>query len=172
MLSRINILKIIKDHFNTLNNINKVNGGMTFWDCFGFLILPAALSCYLCTTSLDFNSHLSDLITSISILGGFLFNLLAVIYGLMDKIQRDLQLQAENSLKKTFVKQIHINISFNILLSIFLIVILVIYPHFKCLNSLVDLIFRFSISFLLLLFLLTILMVLNRIYIILKKDVN
>jgi len=102
-------------------------------------------------------------------MGGFLFNLLAIIYGLMDKLKAD---SKDDPIKMRFVKEIHVNISFNIFLSFLLLLLLIIYscqPNNNCF-SITDYIFSFLIYFLLILFVLTMLMILNRIYIIMKKE--
>lgn len=171
MFNRINFLKIIKDHFATLNNINVPNGKITMWDFLTFIILPAIISAYFCVLNLDINTYLSNIITAVAIFGGFLFNLLAIIYGLMDKLQADANGSPADSLKRIFVKQIHINISFNILLSIFLTVFLIVYPYVICKLNVIDIVFQFLIYYCLILFLLTLLMILNRVYILLKRDI-
>ena len=87
----------------------------------------------------------------------------------MDKLQHDVK-ESENELKKIFVKQIHVNISFNILLAIILVTLLIIFSQIQCFSAALKLTFNFLLLFFLSLFLLTILLVLNRVYVIMKKD--
>lgn len=177
MIARINIWKIIVDHFGTLRHTSNLNSKYIYWkDLLLFICLPILVSFTLTILGYTFEQCLGDLITAISILGGFLFNLLAIIYGQIDKIKSDLNPNDNNELqdlKKRFVTEIHSNISFCIVLSLILIVSL--------LSIKVDpiwlfdtIIFKKSITFLnytlLLMFFLTLLMIINRIYILLKKD--
>jgi hypothetical protein len=170
MFQRINVGKIIVDHFRTLRRLN--DNKVSKWDFSLFVFFPLSVAITFTYFNVGLSNHITDLITSVSIIGGFLFNLLAIIYGLMDKIKDD---AAGNPIKKVFVKEVHINISFNILVSLFLLVVLIIHSYvdhsytilwqlmlYKSLTAL--------IYFLLILFLLTMLMILNRVYILLKKD--
>ncbi len=82
--------------------------------------------------------------------------------------------ESENDdLKKKFVKEIHINISFCIVLSILIVLTLLLttidIPDFEF-NWLIDKIIIGMNYFLMTLFLLTLLMILNRVYILLKKE--
>lgn len=169
MISRINIWKIVNDHIKTLRNINSVSEGISRPDLLLFFIFPGIMSAILTYKEIRINNKITILITAVSILGGFLFNLLAVIYGLMDKLKTD---AADNELKSRFVKEIHVNISFNIFLSFLLILLLIMYSYQaeSVCFSIFDYIFTGTLYFLLILFLLTMLMILNRIYIIMKKE--
>jgi hypothetical protein len=128
---------------------------------------------YLAFLKVDLSKHVADLITTVSIIGGFLFNLLAIIYGLMDKLEEE---ASNNILKKIFAKEIHINISFNILLSLFLLIALIIYSYLgevvfaKIWQKISYYALKSTIYFLIILFFLTMLMILNRIYILLKRE--
>lgn len=172
MFQRINIGKIIIDHLKTLKRIDSDNNGISLGDFILFILLPLCVGILLVYFNVNLSKHVSDLITSVSIIGGFLFNLLAIIYGLMDKLEQD---ASGDQLKAVFVKEVHINISFNILVSLFLLVTLILYSYlggcyklfwqrmlYEALTA--------GIYFLLILFLLTMFMILNRIYILLKKN--
>lgn len=179
MFKRINCIKIIKDHIHTLRDIGSKKKRMHIPDLFLFFLIPFGMAAMLSYFEISLSSHITDLITAISIIGGFLFNLLAIIYGLMDKITLDIQGESldkvNRGLKSIFIKEVHINISFNILISFILLILLIFYSYFKDMvlcgevkaftnHMLVALIY-----FLLILFTLTMLMILNRIYILLKK---
>lgn len=172
MLSRINIGKIISDHFRTLRKLGSESNRIYYIDFILFILLPVGVA--ILSVYLDFNlqKHVNNLIAAISIFGGFLFNLLAIIYSQIDKIRNDATSE-NNVLKKTFVREIHINISFNIVLAIFLVVTLLIFSAEINIIGYTDLIRQVFLSlnmFLLSLFGLTLLMILNRVYILLKKD--
>lgn len=172
MLSRINIGKIISDHFRTLRKLGSKSKKIYFGDFILFILLPiiiAVISAYL---NFNLEKYVNNLIAAISIFGGFLFNLLAIIYSQIDKIKGDATSE-NNELKKTFVREIHINISFNIVLSIFSVIALLIFSaefNLGCYTFIITKALLTINVFLLSIFGLTLLMVLNRVYILLKKD--
>lgn len=187
MFKRINIFKIIRDHLKTLKRIDMLRAGMSIQDFCLFFFLPMLIASVLIYLNVRLERHIADLITSISILSGFLFNLLAIVYGLMDKLQADAKAEATNdrpSLKTTYVKEIHTNISFNILVSLLMLFLLLAhsfinkynicliyicnYCHLGSLNIVDGL--SWLIYSLLGIFSLTMLMILNRIYILLNKN--
>jgi hypothetical protein len=172
MLARINILSIIKDHFGTLRNLNSSKNRISWQDVVLFIVTPILIAIILVYKDLTFEKQLGNLIAAISIFGGFLFNLLAIIYSQFDKIEIDAN-KEDNDLKKRFVKEIHINISFCIVVSILIVMTLLLstidIPKFRydwLLNKIIIGINYFLMS----LFLLTLTMVLNRVYILLKKE--
>jgi hypothetical protein len=172
MLSRINIFQIIRDHFKTLRSLNQKTKGIYWQDFILFILFPIALSGFATYKNYSLQNQVTNLIAATSIIGGFLFNLLAIIYGQIDKIKSDADTE-QNYLKKVFVKEIHINISFGIVLSIILVLTLILYSIdfkgeqiFEVLNKALLAINYFLITE----FTLTILMVVNRVYILLKKD--
>ena len=171
MLSRINIISIIRDHFSTLRSLNQKSKRINWKDFILFIILPFIISILLVLKNYDFQKQFTNLIAAISIFGGFLFNLLAIIYSQIDKIKDDAN-NEQNSLKKKFVNEIHINISFCIVLSITLVLTLLLstidIPCFRF-DWLIKKIVIGINYFLLMLFLLSLTMVLNRVYILLKK---
>ena len=174
MFKRINILVIINAHLSTLRQIDRVSKGIYWKDLVLFFIIPIITSALLTWKNIDLTDEVANLITAFAILGGFLFNLLALIYNSMDKLASDVA-QTNISIKKIFLKEIHANISFSILLSIFTVIFLLLYSY-KYPNIIPYTYLKrgllFINYFLLLLFFLTILMVLYRIFILLKKDVE
>jgi len=173
MFNRINISKIIYAHLKTLRRLDQnKNSESIYWkDTITFFIFPGLLSILLCYLELNVKSQLANLIAIISIFGGFLFNLLAIIYSYTDKIN------SSNStpIQKIFVKEINSNISFCILLSIFIVIVLLSYaliPEHNCalIMKYIIHIIEYIIYFLSILFFLTLLMVLSRIFILLEKE--
>ncbi|MBB6501223.1 magnesium-transporting ATPase (P-type) [Pedobacter cryoconitis] len=178
MFHRINFYNIINDHLITLRRIDTPAKKISTGDFLLFFLFPLLISITLSYFKIKVDNHIAELITAVSIIGGFLFNLLAIIYGLMDKLIKDTQNQLPKSesgtLKKIFIKEVHINISFNILISLFLLICLLAYsylPKNYCAQWMM--IFNYVLTaliyFLLIIFFLTMLMILNRIYILLKK---
>lgn len=179
MMQRINIYRIVKDHLKTLRSLNQSYNFINIGDFLLFFIFPSIISLTLTLLSYNFIKQLDNLIASISILGGFLFNLLAIIYSQIENIKTDVEKlgnndknKIEREIKNKFINEIHSNISFAIVLSLFLILsllsITIEIPEFKY-KTLVENIFIFINYFLMQLFTLTLLMIINRIYILLKK---
>lgn len=172
MLKRINILSIIKDHFGTLTRLDSKSKRIYRKDLLLFVGLPAIIGTWLAFIGFSIKPFVGNLIAAVAIFGGFLFNLLAIIYSQIDKIRDDAN-NEQNELKKRFVKEIHINISYSIVLSLLIIIVLI-----ACTTELPSFQFDWLVKkialgltyFLLGKFLLTLLMVLNRVYILLKKD--
>lgn len=174
MLDRINILKIIKDHLGTLRSLNQSSNRIYWKDFLLFFIFPFIVSSFLIWKEYSFEEQLGNLIAAISIFGGFLFNLLAIIYSQMENIKKDAKTE-DDKLKTRFINEIHINISFCIVLSILIVVTLLLttidIPKFEYLMVIEKFIVGLN-YFLMILFLLTLTMVLNRVYILLKKGVT
>lgn len=172
MFKRINILSIVKDHFGTLTRLDSKSKRVYWKDLVLFIGLPAVVGVLLAYKGFSIKPFIGNLIAAVAIFGGFLFNLLAIIYSQIDKIRDDAKSE-ENELKKLFVKEIHINISYSIVLSLLIIIVLIgctaELPQFQY-EWLVKKIALGLTYFLLGKFLFTLLMVLNRVYILLKKD--
>ena len=160
MFNRIDIIKIIKAHARTLRDLNqKIDDNTIYWrDILTFLIWPAILSYIFYILKLNLVSQIANLIAIISIFGGFLFNLLAIIYSYIDKTKS----QFTSEVKRRFASEINANISFCILLSIFIILLLLIFSLLP--NNL------YIIYYFLILFFLTLLMVLTRVFTLLQKE--
>lgn len=167
MLTRINIFDIVRSHFKTLRSVGQLRG-ITLVDFIIFLLVPIISSFYLGLNNVGFKSLTSDIITAISILAGFLFNLLAIIYTSIDKIKIN---GLNSEIRKQFVLELHSNISYNILLSIFIIPFLLLYKLdiYECW---IDKTLLGINYFLLFSFFLTLLMVLKRIFILLDTSAN
>lgn len=181
-MARINVGRIILDHFKTLHSLNQSYNFINIGDIFLFLGLPFIIAIVTTLNGYNFQNHLSDLIATISILGGFLFNLLVVIYSQIENIKSDLNFSDLNDsdnyekiVKNKFVNEIHINISFAIVLSLFLLITLLsttidlpkILPQKE-----IKLFLIFINYFLMCLFTLTLLMIISRIYVLFKKNTN
>lgn len=175
MFSRIDVRKIFKAHYRTLKNINQK--GTSFSDIFLFILIPFGISIFLVYFEVSIKSQIANLVTALSILAGFLFNLLAIIHTSLGKIKNRIKSKEEQtkSLKFKFANEIHSNISYNILVALFLIIFLVIFAFdikFETMfcSCFYDKLLNFICIFLLIHFLLTLFMILNRIYILLDKE--
>ena len=174
MLKRINILSIVKDHFGTLTKLDSKSKGVYWKDLILFVGSPVTIGVWLAYIGFSIKPFIGDIIAAVSIFGGFLFNLLAIIYSQIDKISDDAN-NEKNELKKIFVKEIHINISYSIVLSLLIIIVLI-----ACTAQLQSFQFDWFVKkialgftyFLLGKFILTLLMILNRVYILFKKGIE
>ncbi len=173
MFSRIDIRKIIVAHMRTIRIIGK---GLDYWGIFLFFISPAIMATIIvCFSNINFEKSISNFLAAECIVGGFLFNPLALIYSILEKIKEKCP---ENDVKMQYAKEIHINISFSILIalvgSFFLVIDDLIVP--KTTSSLPHYLFMIKHVinwvnyFLLGTFFLSLLFILNRIYILLDND--
>ncbi|MDR3625484.1 MAG: hypothetical protein P4L45_01545 [Ignavibacteriaceae bacterium] len=161
IFEKINITQIINDHIETLVNDNKKRPGLD--DCITFLLLPIFISTLLLFLKvyLDVNV-INIIITALAILLGLLFNVIIILF---DIIKRD----STKKIKNNILEQLISNISFAILLSIFAI-IMVLCTFIN--NCFIRLVIHWYIYFILSLFLLTVLMILKRIYTLFKNEIK
>ena len=156
-----------------MRSLNQSSNRIYWKDFVLFFILPIIVSILLVWKEYSFKEQLGNLIAAISIFGGFLFNLLAIIYSQMENIKKDAETE-DDKVKTRFINEIHINISFCIVLSIVIVLSLLLttidIPEFEFLTILEKVINGLN-YFLMILFLLTLTMILNRVYILLKKGV-
>jgi len=164
MLTKINIGKIITDHFATLKDADskKISRG----DFFLFILLPLLFSSVIVMVFCIFltESLVNILITCLSIFVGLLLNLLVIIFDIINKLKTE---NSKDQLKKLFLKEIYANISFCILISIVNIGFLVVTfsgIYFVKLSANV-----LSVA-ILMLFGLTLLMILKRVHILLSNE--
>jgi len=173
MFSKINVLGIVQDHILTLKNYrtNKLH----YPDIFLFVFLPLAIS--LLFIYLDFSLNdgmVNALITSFSVFAALLFNLLLLVYGLTEKEVEKVSISNE---KLSILREIHINVSFCILISVITNTILLTYflKAKSCLLFNINVcslqwILPLTTYYLSIQFLLTLFMILKRIYKLLAKD--
>lgn len=167
MFEKINVWLIIKDHFATL--YRRENPDRVCWqDIVTFFLMPIILSiiCILFFKSVFNNPDTYNLIaTIVSIFGGLLLNLLLLIFDILEKMKED---TPKREKKKKLLMEINANISYSILLSVIIIVTLLInHAEFSCLLR--DFLL-WLLAFLLFHFLTTLLMVLKRVFILLKHE--
>ncbi len=158
---KIDVSEILKDHFKTLKNDNTGKPGRS--DYFLFLILPLAVSMVLIYFELLIKENLIEsLIAALAIFVGLLFNVIVII---IDTIRKSVQ----NDVKSRLLKEVLTNISFTIFLSLVTIIVVLctlftnIYLQFTA-NAVT--------YFLLVEFLITMLMVLKRMYALFKHEMD
>lgn len=183
MFNQINIKKIIDDHFKTIINPT-------------LLICTLLFSSFFITfVTKPINKDLINvLITAYSIFVGLMFNLLLLVFDIIKNLKDCNSIYDDNgnkiqsrvdllNLKKEFTKEIYKNISFAILMSISLVVLLMFYSlspkfNFHQFISVDDLknIIKFSLTwivyFMSSLFLYTLYLILKRIHFLLIKETD
>lgn len=178
MIEKANPTLIVKDHFATLvvDNENKISKG----DVFLFFILPAMIALVLLSINFNLNNDtISLLVTSLSIFAALLFSLLLLIYDIWWKTNgcgtvenRDLRIK--------YLNQIYKNISFEILISVANVIVLILLSvvvtndiegfHWHSLNLII--IVEFLSYYLFGIFILTLLMILKRVHALISTDMK
>ena len=186
MFDNINVWVIVKGHLKTLKVYRSDKTSTE--DVILFLVIPflGALSLVL---FLDYRldvDAINALITSLSVFSGLLFNLLLLIYDLLRKENtkddskiipeesirdesKEISEEVSSSLRRTFLSHIYAHISFTILtavLSITLLLFLFIKINFPILTISINV----AVIFLIINFILTMLMILQRVHILISTE--
>ena len=161
MLTKINITKIIINHFATLQNANSKKA--CFDDYLTFLLIPLLFTSILFYFKVYVTeTAINVIISTLSILVGLLFNVVVLIF---DIIKRD----SANKIKNVVLKQILSNIAFTILLSI----ISILFTLLTLIeNSISKIIFNSILFFLLFNFVITVLMILKRMFHLFHSEID
>lgn len=180
MSSKISVIGIVKDHIATLRN-NRT-GKIHFPDIVLFFIFPGIISGLMLQLGVSLNDgFVNALITSFSIFSALLFNLLLLVYDISDKLDNKPQGTniAENNkiiIRRELLREIYVNVSFSILISMTVVIILLSYflKPSNCVLFTVNVcsaqwILALIVYYLSSQFLLTLFMVLKRIYRLLAK---
>jgi hypothetical protein len=111
---KLDISKIVKDHFKTL--VNDGTGHADFRDWFFFLILPVLASATLLYFKVFIDKgYIDSIIAGLSIFVGLSLNLVVLLFEIAQK-------EKTSDLKKEFIRDVIANISFLILISILTII--------------------------------------------------
>lgn len=159
LLSKINITSIVKNHLNTLVNDNDKRPEFDDW--LTFLIIPIVVAITLSYFDVNLNKDVVNvIITALSIFVGLLFNVVVLVFDIINK-------ESTTAIKKRLMNEIITNISYCILLSLVAILIsLFVFLD----NCFVVKTISFIIYFLLSNFLVTLLMVLKRVYVLFDNE--
>lgn len=161
LFEKIHIGKLLRNHFSTLKDNSTKKAG--FDDYLTFLILPLIIASTLVYLKIELkDSAINIIITTLSILVGLLFNVIVLIF---DIIKRD----ATHKLKNVILRELLANISYTILLSICSILFTIVtYIDVHC----IKLVATGLVYFLLSHFLVTVLMVLKRMYLLFNNEID
>lgn len=162
MSTKINPRQIIVDHVATLRDHG--TGSISPFDIGIFIALPAlaGLASYIFERSMSDNV-IAILVSSFSIFAGLLINVLVLIYTVSLRAREEFD---EGALERDFLREIFANVSYEILVSIVIVAFLSVLSLLKD-NARVavsSVIIALSINFVL-----TLLMVIKRLHILLRK---
>ena len=168
---------IVRDHVRTLRQV----GPMHRWDRWGLFVffgVPIAVASLLIVRGVSLSDDMvSILITSMSIFAALLFNLLLLVYDVVQKAGPARRAQTNQDEERVewirceYLRQIFKNISFAIFAAILVVVLLLL--HLLLSDSpggALDLALTTLIYFFTTIFLLTLVMVLKRVHILLTNE--
>lgn len=129
MNTKLDFTNILKDHLKTFRDHS--TGAVSFVDWGLFIVFPILVAIALTLTELKLNNELiTAVITASSIFAGLLLNLLVLIYTILIK-DRDKTFESMNEKQRSNWKQLvcetFANVSFCILISIFLVALSLMY---------------------------------------------
>ena len=169
MLAKINVWKIVSDHFETMRLYPK--GGRNICDYLIFGVVPLVVGFLLINRFGPLTEGVSDIIaTSMSIFVALLLNLILLTYNITRHPPSSM---SERKLKRRerYLREIFSNIAFAILVALTIIALVLV---FRIANGMIrpqsGLFFGFVAYSLGTMFFLTILMLLKRVYILLGKE--
>jgi hypothetical protein len=179
IFNKIGVLSIVKDHYKTLENYNTQK--VYYPDIFLFFIFPLIIAFFLTSLQVLLSDTIANaLITSFSVFAALLFNLLLLVYDISGKPPTNHMSEERVGNKKEILKQIYINVSFSILISVIEVIVLILY-FLKvktcnlwgisiCFISEIPPFLSFIVFYLTGVFVLTLLMILKRIYKLLSTE--
>jgi len=127
MSNKINILCIVKAHFNTLRDIT--GEGISKLDIITFIVLPILLSMFSAYNNFNLNKDLDSLLVNFgAIFTALLLSVIVLIYDqenrTIEKIRHNTESVGEVSQNKLFLlKELYHNISYAVLCSLALVVL-------------------------------------------------
>lgn len=164
MFDKVNVALIVRDHFETLRYYRHGNtpGRRNWFDLLLFFGLPTALAVILTWFYGEVQGDLATMsATMLAVFAALLFNVLVFVY---DRKRKD-----QDALRGRYLNEITSNVSFAILVALCGIITLMILKFVKtCVEA--ELTFSGVTYFLLALFILTLIMLLRRLYIFHKHD--
>jgi hypothetical protein len=168
VFENINIWLIVQDHVKTWRNF--ATGRISIGDVLIFVVAPilaAPFLVFVLQFRLD-GPAINVLITSMSVFSALLFNLLLLIYDILRKESGE---QQKSAIRRQFLSYIYSNISFGILtavVSIAMLLLLFIKVDLLIFTNAINVV----VDFLVINFILTMLMILKRVHILLRKEIK
>jgi hypothetical protein len=178
MIAKINIYPIIKGHFDSFKDRD---GKYITGDLVGFFIIPLILALFLVWQGFQvIEKYINTAIIAETIFVPLLVNVLVVVYGLIDRIEKrkserddskagDKALLQTDNKKIELLRQLYANISYTILLSGLCLIALAIYSV-QCFPGWLVAANRVLLYFLVINLLLTALMIMKRLHVLLENE--
>lgn len=167
--SKIDIQEIFTSHCKTLKNY-KQNSYSTA-DILIFFVFPSVLSFVVVFADFRLNKEVVGILINVSaIFAGLLFNLLVLIFDVISKAVKQVDSFQENILTLDRLEEISSNVSFEIVLSILNLLLLVISVAFF--EGIPNIVFSFVVFYLVTLFTLTLFMILKRVHKLLAEEIK
>jgi hypothetical protein len=168
MFEKISVREIISDHLDTLRAYDTKRRSVS--DLVLFFIVPLILGILLARIRPQLTPELAGVLaTSLSVFAALLFNLILLIYDIID---RTLDSPEAVNKKREFLNQIYSNVSFCILACILTLLILLL----DFLNLIIwrwlQTLIAFGVYYMVGVFILTLFMVLKRIHVLMRREVN
>lgn len=168
MLDKVNVTRIVVDHIRTLRD-NRT-GRLSIPDLLLFFLVPGVISGVLLYSYGSLERNLINIVaTSLSIFAALLFNLLLIVYDVMAKVEGSNS--NDDKLRRQVLREVFSNISFAILVAIWAIVSILVLVLVNGVNE-AEYVWSFLISYLVTLFLLTLLMLLKRVHVLLRRETD
>jgi hypothetical protein len=166
-MTKINVKRILGDHFETLKDYR--TGRYSIMDLAVFLGIPLAASALLIWYGYRLGDDLANiLLTSLSIFSALLFNLLLLVY---DVTIKEGGSETRSEMRRNLLKQTFANISFVILVAvsavILILLVLILEPNALRLPHAMA---SFLIFYLVGVFVVHLLMILKRVHILLTEE--
>ncbi|MDO8253170.1 hypothetical protein [Shewanella algae] len=123
MSSKINILNIVKGHFDTLRSSS--TGKVSIYDYFTFILLPLAVSAFIVWFGFEQSDQMSSLLVNFgAIFTALLLSVLVLVYDqgnkLADKMENNNDKPIFNQIK-TLLDHLYYNICYSIVVSVSLV---------------------------------------------------
>lgn len=167
--SKINVNEIFISHLKTLKNYRQTSYSVA--DIFIFFVFPIFTSAVVVFLNFRLTKDFAGiLINFFAILAGLLFNLLVLVYEVISKAVKQGNSYQENVLSLDRLEEISANISFEIVLSIFSLILLTISVAF--LEGIPNIVLSFVVFYLVSLFILTLFMILKRVHKLLAEEIK
>lgn len=176
MISKINIYPIIKGHLDSF----KKRDGKRFQvgDIIGFFVIPFLIASFLVWQGYEVvEKYINTAIIAETIFVPLLVNVLVVVYGLIDRIEKrkaerpsdQEALKHADDKKIDLLRQLYANISYTILLSGLCLGSLAVYSV-QAFPEWIELVNRVLLYFLIMHLLLTALMIMKRLHVLLEEE--
>lgn len=164
MSAKLNLRHVITDHWRTLYDYR--TDKLDWSDVFTFYIVPALLTAGLLWLGMRLGgTEVTVLITALSIFAALLFNLLLLTHSIVTDTAKEIHAR-----RHELLQEIYAHISYAILVSVVAIVFLLAYVVLPSRSTWVCVLTSAAVYFLVLNFLGTLLLILNRIHVMLAAE--